>query len=198
MSGQHRLFIGLAVPEDVRRRLLERLDDWRKRFAFARWVHPADWHITLHFIGETDADRVPAIVRALDESAAGARPFGVRLRGLGTFGPPARPSVLHVTPDGRHEPLRGLHAALGAALARAIGFTPDERPYRPHLTLARKYAGASRWDPAPAAAETFGASWTARDVCLFRSRPGHSPMYEIVHRTPLGSEWESAPEAVTD
>jgi len=186
LSEQQRLFIGLSVPDEVRRLLLGRLDGWRKQFAFARWSHPDDWHMTLHFIGETDADNIPAIVRALDESAAGARPFDVTLRGLGTFGPPARPAVLHAPPAGRLAPLRVLHAALGAALARAIGFEPDARPYKPHLTLARKYAGEAPWDPAAAAAETFGASWTARDVCLFRSRPGRSPMYEIVHRAPLG------------
>ena len=186
LSEKQRLFIGLAVPDDVRRQLLMRLDGWRERFAFARWAHPDDWHITLHFIGETDADWIHAIVRALDESAAGARPFDVELRGLGTFGPPARPAVLHVLPAGRLEPLRALHAALGSALAQAIGFQPDARPYRPHLTLARKYAGAAPWNPASAAAETFGASWTARDACLFRSRLGHFPMYEILHRAPFG------------
>jgi len=186
VGDSQRLFIGLGVPDDVRKRLLERLDGWRARFPFSRWAHPADWHITLHFIGETDADRVPAIVRALDESAAAARPFDIRLRGLGTFGPPARPAVLHVLPEGRHEPLRALHASLGAALGRAIGFKPDDRPYRPHLTLARKYAGEAPWDPALAAAETFAASWTARDVCLFRSRLGRSPMYEVVRRAPFG------------
>jgi 2'-5' RNA ligase len=186
VGEQQRLFIGLAVPDDVRERLLGRMEEWRRRFPFSRWVHPDDWHITLHFIGETDADRVPAIVRALNETAANARPFEVRLRGLGTFGPPSRPSVLHMLPDGRHEPLRALHAELGAALGRAIRFTPDERPYRPHLTLARKYAGAAAWDPARAASETFAASWLAPDVCLFRSRLGRSPMYEILHRAPFG------------
>lgn len=185
VGDELRLFIGLAVPEDVRRELLGRLEEWRRRFPFARWAHPADWHITLHFIGETDADRVPAVIRALDEAAAGARPFEVRLRGLGTFGPPARPSVLHVLPDGRHEPLRALHAALGAALAREIGFMPDRRPYRPHLTLARRYAGAAPWDPAEAAAETFGVAWTAMDLCLFRSRLGSAPMYAVIHRAPF-------------
>jgi len=124
LSEKQRLFIGLAVPDDVRRQLLMRLDGWRERFAFARWAHPDDWHITLHFIGETDADRIPAIVRALDESAAGARPFDVELRGLGTFGPPARPAVLHVLPAGRLEPLRALHAAPVAARRVLAGPAP--------------------------------------------------------------------------
>jgi len=188
MRELHRLFIGLAVPDDIRRRLVERLDGWRKRFAFARWAHPDDWHITLHFIGETESGKIPAIVRALNESAADARPFDVKLRGLGTFGPPARPSLLLVLPDGRHEPLRALHAALGGALAREIGFAPEARPFKPHLTLARKYAGAEPWNPARAEAETFSASWTARDVCLFRSHLGRRPMYEVVHRAPIGDQ----------
>jgi len=147
LSEKQRLFIGLAVPDDVRRQLLMRLDGWRERFAFARWAHPDDWHITLHFIGETDADRIPAIVRALDESAAGARPFDVELRGLGTFGPPARPAASDARAQVRGRSAMEPGVSGGRDVRRVLdraGRLPVPQPARPFPDVRDPPSGAVR------------------------------------------------------
>lgn len=185
LDRTQRLFIALPVPDAVRNSLLEQRRHWQRRFDYARWTHPEDWHVTLHFIGGTDPSLIPAIVRAMEGAAADVPPFPMALGGFGTFGPAGRPAVLHIVPAEPVEPLRALHAALGPALAEAIGFTPDARPYRPHLTLARKYAGQQPWDKALLAEAPPAVSWTADEICLYRSRLGRSPMYEVIHRTRL-------------
>lgn len=185
MEDTIRLFTGLAVPESIRRRLQSRLPEWQRRFRFAKWAHPQDWHITLHFIGEMPAGRLTAVCEALDAAARAASPVPIDVQGLDVFGPPRAPSILHVKLVETPEALSRLHAELGRTLAGGIGFEPERRAYRPHITMARKYAGDERWDPAWTEDDPFAASWTAAVACVFRSRLGRSPMYEIVHRSPL-------------
>lgn len=186
MEDTIRLFTGLALPAAVSRELRGRLPDWQRRFRFARWTHPDDWHITLHFIGEVPAGRLPAVREALDEAASASAPFRIETSGLDVFGSPRQPSILYVRLANTPPAMTALHAALGSALARRIGFEPEQRTYRPHVTIARKYAGEDRWDPSRLDHERFEAAWTTDEACVFLSRLGRSPMYEIVHRAPLG------------
>ena len=63
-------------------------------------------------------------------------PFAVRIGSPGTFGPPHNPHVIWIGLAGRLQPLLDLQASLVGRLAQA-GFPSEERPYAPHLTLAR-------------------------------------------------------------
>jgi 2'-5' RNA ligase len=98
-----------------------------------RWLPPDHLHLTIRFIGEVDADRVAAIRETL--SGAVVAPFVCRLQGVGRFPAKGRPRVIWV----------GVQAETGLmALAemveqrlRAIGILPEERPFFPHITLAR-------------------------------------------------------------
>lgn len=145
-----RLFVGLALPPDVAAWLDDRMAALAKRLPFRRWTHPADLHVTLHFLGEMPPARVEAVRLAAAETAARAAPFALSLAGPGTFGPPEAPRVLWCgvadpagraarsgwTPHPVPEALARLHADLGARLS-ASGFTLEARPFRPHVTLAR-------------------------------------------------------------
>ena len=74
-------------------------------------------------------------------------------------------------PDG----LLALQQRLGAAL-RALGLPTETRPYRPHVTLARKAAGAAlRCEPAP-------LRWRVRSHALVESRPGGRGGYIVLRR----------------
>jgi len=156
-----RLFIGLALPDGVSRRLAARMERLAGRLPFARWTHPADLHVTLLFLGETPAGRVEEVSRMVRETAAGAAPFTLELTEPGTFGPPSAPRVLWCgvaersgTAEGEADrPAQGALSALHAALcarAEAAGFPRDPRPFRPHVTLAR--AGNAACGPAAVAA----------------------------------------------
>jgi 2'-5' RNA ligase len=89
----------------------------------------------------------------------------------------------------RADDVRRLAASVGAA-ARRCGIAVDDRPYRPHLTLARGREGADL-RPAVAALSGFaGCPWTADALHLVRSRlgagPGGTAAHEIVETWPLG------------
>ena len=101
-----------------------------------RWVRPEQMHLTLRFLGDTPADRLPALAAALDALSAGRPLFTLRLAEAGCFPNTRRPRVVWVGLGGDEAALGSLVAALEAAL-RPLGWPPEDRPFRAHLTLGR-------------------------------------------------------------
>lgn len=190
MSENIRLFTAISLPERVRDAVRNGVSDRMAALPFKRRTHPDDWHITLHFIGDCAPADVPRLEAAIRESAAASAPFTLSLSGIGTFGNAAAPAVLWLGVGGEQMRLERLHRALGEQLERTGLFRPDSRPYRPHLTLARKYAGTGPLaaDDAvwPEPSDAGALSWEVRDIVLYRSHLGRSPMYEPLAVAPLG------------
>lgn len=137
-----RAFIAIDLPPEVKAelgRVAEALGAGLPRGA-VRWVRPAQMHLTLRFLGDTPADRLPDVGRALDAVAAAQAPFALRLNGVGCFPNRRAPRVVWVglaAPDGGESaPLLALKAALDEELT-PLGWPPEEKPFRAHLTLGR-------------------------------------------------------------
>jgi len=128
-----RLFLALWPDDDVRVQLAAQVCRWTWP-AGSVLYQPSDWHVTLHFIGAVGADWVDAISSELDVPF---EPFELRLDQ-----PQVWPRGVAVLCAGTvpHQ-LRQLHDRIGAAL-QALGLPVDARPYRAHVTLARRAAGA--------------------------------------------------------
>ncbi len=96
---------------------------------------PENWHVTLRFLGDASEPATDRLLRELEGSldvGAGA----VTCSGLGVFPKPARATVMYVAITDPTGILTALAARCEDA-AREIGFTPEERPFVPHLTLSR-------------------------------------------------------------
>ncbi len=158
-----RLFVGLAIPDDVARDLEERTREAASRWTgSARLVVAADLHVTLRFLGETAADRVPALVEAMEQVRCQA--ITVSLAGVGVFrGAGVVYADVQATPD-----LLRLQDALSEALAwRSV--PRDTREFHPHVTLARRRHGI-----APADLDRWNRSWSPvatslTELVLFQS-----------------------------
>ena len=134
-----RAFIGIPLREEgaaVVAALGENLDQFPHFSAFRR-VPPANVHLTLRFLGEISDDQAAAAAGALASACAGARAFSFALERLGAFPRPGSPSVLWAGPAETPPALARLAGDLESALATS-GFEPEDRPFRPHLTLARR------------------------------------------------------------
>lgn len=131
-----RLFVALEVPDPPRRDLRRRVDSIRDRLPRARWVDLDNVHLTLLFLGETAEGDVPALAAGLREAFARCPPLEMRLVGGGTF-PPGRPARVAWVGVEAPEELATLQADVTRAAVEALGFEPEERPYRAHVTLAR-------------------------------------------------------------
>lgn len=123
-----RAFLGISLPPDIR----SRLSVLQFLLPLPRRVEPADFHLTLCFLGE-----VPdAVLVALDEGLQALRqaPFDLELRGVGIFGGAAPRAVwAGVAP---REPLMRLQTKV-ERIARQAGAAPEARRFLPHVTLGR-------------------------------------------------------------
>jgi 2'-5' RNA ligase len=188
-----RLFIGLSLSQSVTDRLSSIMERMAADLPFRRWTHPADLHVTLHFLGDIPVHLTDAIRVAVADTAAETTPIPLSLTGPGTFGPANAPRVLWcaLSEQGTPGALAGLHAALAPRLA-AAGCTLEERPFRAHITLARqggagcgRDAVAAAWQAAIDVTGPISLAWNADNVTLFRSHLGRRPSYERLHEFPL-------------
>jgi len=134
LKQTRRLFLALWPDDNVRGQLLIHAHQWRWPSGCVRYA-PADWHVTLHFLGDVAMDQVNAIETS---AAVPFEPFELVLdqpelwrHGLAVLGAAEVPMCL-----------AALYAQLGQALRR-LDLAVEARPYRPHLTLARHAADAS-------------------------------------------------------
>lgn len=106
-----------------------------------RWIDPGNWHVTLAFLGDTDPALLPALTRLGDEVIAGAAPATLQLDRFEWWPGRSQPRLLAAV--GESTPLLNrLHDGLKRGLA-SLGLPVEERPLRPHVTLARLTRAAS-------------------------------------------------------
>jgi 2'-5' RNA ligase len=186
LSGP-RLFIAVPLPESAQtavealvagiRLAPEPGPGQRRDPNDVRWVRMDGLHVTLRFLGPTDPGRLPEARAAVEAAAMGVSDFEVALVGAGAFPNPARPRVLWLGLGPGIEQLDALTVRLSRALADR-GWPHDDRPVRPHLTLARSdgvAAGSLVAGRLLAAAADLDLRWTADRIVLFESQTGGGP-----------------------
>lgn len=187
-----RAFIAVGVPADVRSAIATALEPVRRNGPGVRWVEPDAYHITLQFLGTVSEERVDAVGEALVGASAEAAAFHIRLRSFGAFPTARRPRVLWVGVDDVPE-LYALQHDIERRL-EPVGFTPEARPFHPHITVARTERGARTADAAATAAALaaipFDADVRIDAVELMESRlQRNSARYATVRRCDLGGGW---------
>lgn len=190
-----RVFAALTPPTDV----LEDLEDFlspRRDDSAARalgWTRPADWHLTLAFMGSARPDSVDGFVDRLADGTLDLQAPTVRIRGGGAFPVVERARVLYAAvPDGTGD-LARLSERTRAAAA-VSGCSPDGRAFVPHLTLARsrRPIEATRW---VRVLDTYaGPPWTPTHVAVVESHLGQGrPRYAVLAEVPIGPDLPSGP-----
>lgn len=129
-----RLFVALDFPDEARQALRDLMDQLRRESHGARWVRPEGMHVTLMFLGETDAKNLAAIRGALAEIHS-ATPVEMHFRGLGFFPNERRPRVLWCGIEASPN-LAELTTCVEGRL-EPLGFPRETRDFVPHLTVAR-------------------------------------------------------------
>jgi 2'-5' RNA ligase len=204
-----RAFVALIPPPAALAELGAAVEPLRAAHPDLRWTAAAQWHLTLAFLGEVDERVLPDLTERLARAARRHEPMRLAFGAAGRFGN----RVLWIRvgavpaghrPDERESPVPigrvprsdrradGLHrlATSVTAAARRSGIAVDDRPYRPHLTLARARDGADFRPLVTALAGFAGSPWSAEALHLVRSRlgagPGGTAVHEIVGTWPLG------------
>ena len=130
-----RAFIAVDLGDEIREKLDGLQRKLKKVHAHARWVKPRDMHLTLAFLGDLPVEKISPLKTALDEAFKGQKPFDLKAAGTGFFGRPNRPRVIWAG-IAECPPLMELQRrAVEALHAAEVEF--DNKPFSPHLTLAR-------------------------------------------------------------
>ena len=132
-----RLFVAIELPEMVRTALGNVQQQVRKQTIKGRFFTESNMHLTLCFLGETKPERVQELMLFLQEAAALGKAFPLHFaRQLRYFGTEKPARVVWVGLHGELKPLRKLQLLVARAVEKA-GLLLEERPYVPHITLAR-------------------------------------------------------------
>ncbi len=162
-----RLFVAASFSVPVTRRLAEEVERRKAQVAPALkvvWVAPANYHLTLNFIGSAPEESVDAIASRLAKVVARHAPFELRARGLGAFPNAENPTVLWI---GAEAPgLATFQQEVETALVE-LGFPKEERAYHPHVTVGRVREQVSK--PVWMASDDFGSS-TVSEIVVYESR----------------------------
>ena len=138
-----RIFIGIDLDAEVRARIARFMEGAEGFAPDARWVRPESLHVTLKFIGEQPPERVEAITERLRRVESSR--FEIRIRGYGFFPTANAPRVFWIGIDAGPQ-LAELAESIDIATAE-LGIPREDRPFSPHLTLARAGAGRSSGSP---------------------------------------------------
>ncbi len=131
-----RLFVAVTLGPALEATVADALHDLSRHAPRARWVPPANLHLTLSFLGDVDVPRAAEVERVLRPVGAAHAPLELSVQGGGGFGAPERPRVLWAGVGGDTAALGALQADVAGRL-RPLGFEPEHREYVAHLTLAR-------------------------------------------------------------
>ncbi|NLI53227.1 MAG: RNA 2',3'-cyclic phosphodiesterase [Clostridiales bacterium] len=172
-----RLFIAIPLPPDILRAVSATRAALEAHGAGGRFVPRENYHITLHFLGDTDA--LGDAAEAMREAVRDIRPFVLRLRNYGSFKTDgSHTGFIDVSCDG--DELDKLYESLESALWER-GFAKNRGRLSPHITLGRKITGDEGFALLPQK-----AAFTANAVVLYESRSVRGQMqYTVLHREML-------------
>lgn len=175
-----RLFIGVPLTEEARRVIDEHVRRSMPDGVPGRLVPAANWHLTLRFLGATRADQLAVIVQHMRAAELGPE-FEIGFGGLGAFSRPRSARVLWIGLTDGVEWMQSL-ARIAEDAARSAGLAPEQKSFKPHLTLSRIQPPRDV-TRAIAGVPPLELRMPVREAILFRSHLGGGPVrYEAVER----------------
>ncbi|MEN2769194.1 RNA 2',3'-cyclic phosphodiesterase [Ornithinibacillus xuwenensis] len=181
MTATPHYFIAVPVTNEIKVEFSKWQNALQQKLSYKIWPHQEDLHITLKFLGGVEADKVKELLTEL-RSIDDISDFFIEVGGLGTFGKPDSPRVLWAGAESNKN-LLDLYKRVERASTK-MGFSKEHRPYRPHITLAKKWNGSSIHTDAlkdvldSAQFEIF--SMVVNSFVLYQIFPSKIPKYEIV------------------
>ncbi len=131
-----RAFVAVTIPKPYRDALAAEAASLSRASSHIHTVTPENLHLTLAFLGDVPAQSTDSVRSGMQAAARGRHPFSIGFSGGGTFPANREPRVAWAGISGETEALRDLQAAVLEAV-RGLGLRVDQRPFSPHVTLAR-------------------------------------------------------------
>ena len=129
-----RAFVAVELEPQTVQKIAAVIVQLRPRMPGIRWLPPANFHLTLKFLGDVDEAKVAPIAAALERELYPFSCFTINAKGLGVFPDLKRPRILWVGLVGGE--LNALASTVEKALV-PFGFAAERRTFAPHLTVGR-------------------------------------------------------------
>lgn len=176
-SVERHYFFAIDIPDDV----ALQIDKWCRKLnreCFRNWVHPKDYHITLAFLGAIKSEGLKdSLTQAISSVVQACQPFSLTITGVSTFGEPTSPRVCWLGVE-ESSSLQQLRERV-YEVCKTYGFQLDKRPFTPHITIARKWVGQTKYQPKQQIDVT-GQAFLVKDIYLFETHPNMTPKYKRI------------------
>ncbi|MBS3681972.1 RNA 2',3'-cyclic phosphodiesterase [Ornithinibacillus massiliensis] len=174
-------FIAIPVSTELKEKFFTWQESLKQNISYKVWPHQEDLHITLKFLGAVEEQQLKQLRNNLATIIYTA--FTLTVGGIGTFGKHDNPRVVWAGVK-KNTNLEGLFLKIESVVTE-IGFPSENRPYRPHITLAKKWLESYHARALDEAKEQFAADYFQMNVdefVLYQIYPSKSPKYQIVER----------------
>lgn len=136
MSELIRTFIAIEIPDGIKAAMVDVQGALRKTGADVGWTRPEGVHLTLKFLGPVEAAVIPKLSAAVETAIKDEASLTVEVKGTGVFPNARAPRVIWLGLGGDIDAMAELARKVDAA-CEGLGFKPEDRPFKPHLTLGR-------------------------------------------------------------
>ncbi|WP_027409603.1 RNA 2',3'-cyclic phosphodiesterase [Anoxybacteroides tepidamans] len=180
-------FIAVPLTDGVKKELATWSRSIASQFPFRTWVHQEDYHLTLAFLGDASSEKRKAVCEAMKAIGKQHAPFSLELERIGVFGNPQAPRILWKGVK-REEGLFALQQDVYEA-CKQIGFMLDDRPFAPHITVARKWQGETNFSLEEIRyVDRVQGHFAVDQIVLYQTHLDRVPKYETIATFPLIDE----------
>ncbi len=184
-----RLFLALPLPQQIEKELIQIQNQLIEKRGNVKWVRLENIHLTVRFFGETNEKLVSPLREEINTIAASYQPIETSLVSLGAFPNLNRPRVIWAGLSGGVDILNLLAEKIEAA-AQRLGFEPEKKRFKAHLTLGR-VRNSRDLDDLTTFMNSFKVNETPfrfEQLVLFKSTlTTKGPIYDRLHEAPLGT-----------
>jgi RNA 2',3'-cyclic 3'-phosphodiesterase len=139
MNKQTHFFFAIKMPLETKLIMQKYTEKLKEILPFSRWVHHQDLHITLAFLGNAPSEKLTSAMENVQATLSGSEGFMLEINKLGIFGKLDSPRIFWADTKESNE-LQVVRKKVFTACLDA-GFQLETRPFKPHITLARKWIG---------------------------------------------------------
>lgn len=134
-----RCFIAINLSQEIKDYLFFLTTELKRRnpSPMIKWVKKEALHITLHFLGYLEEEKIKKVIEKLELKAKGLKPVVLEIGGIGSFPNLKKPRVIFIeAKEIGDRKLDEFQKDLGQELQK-LGIEIDKRAWQPHITLAR-------------------------------------------------------------
>ncbi|MDD4875695.1 MAG: RNA 2',3'-cyclic phosphodiesterase [Dehalococcoidales bacterium] len=134
---QIRSFIAIELPNELKQQLTQLQTHLKMNTqSQVKWVDPYSIHLTLKFLGNITISVINDITKVMEKAIVGIPPFYLEVKDLGVFPNYKRAQIAWIGIAGDLDKLNYIQKQIVSNLI-PLGFVTEQRPFTPHLTLAR-------------------------------------------------------------